>query len=610
MGNLILAIEGGATHCTGGLYSARGKLLDEFEGGPCNPIAYGLEASAASLVKLANEMLAGQTESAIAYVGTAGVVNRVYCETLARALCEEANVTSALVAGDLQPLLHANAGTDAGILVIAGTGSNVLAQDGRGNVVGVGGRGALLGDTGSAYAIGARALRAAADAVDKIAPGTTLVAALMRAANAKDFEDLVPWGAHATKADIAALARVVWECADAGDTVAINCLHTEAGNLACHAMAAAKQLGLPGSTPVFGQGGLFQHCGLYRNFFENALKDSPNLVFSLPKRKGHRAILDLRKLDRLPEWAGRWERGMADVTEVLPATERQDTDAPFLDTLDTPDLVARMLEADAGVARAVANQAGPLARAVDLAAAALEQGGRMLYIGAGTSGRLGVLDASECPPTFGTDAGQVVGIIAGGEAALRNSVEGAEDDEAAGAADLASKDVNSRDFVVGIAASGGTPYTLAALALAREQGAKTVLICCNPAAKAEVDVLIAMNTGPEALTGSTRLKAGTATKMALNILSTGAMTRSGYVYQGLMVRMRPVNDKLRARARRIVSTLCNVDDAAAAQLLSRANNKLAIAVVMGLCGLDAAAARARYAAAGGNIARALKPGDP
>jgi N-acetylmuramic acid 6-phosphate etherase len=611
MTDWIVAIEGGATHCTAGLYTADGELVETFQGGPCNPIAYGLEASAASLVVLARDMMEGRSGTACAYVGSAGVVNRAYCETLARALCEEAEMTEALVASDLHPMLYANAQGKAGILVIAGTGSNVLAQDDAGKLLQIGGRGTLLGDEGSGYAIGARALRAAAHAVDETGPATTLVRALMEATGVVDFEDLVPWGASAKKADVAKLSLVAWQCAEAGDAVAAECIEAEATELARHAVTAARRMNLPDGTPVFGQGGLFHHGGYYRDRFTRALVGGPNLTFSLPTCRGHEAVLALRHLDHLPDWAGHWTRGQtAGVETALPMTERSDTDAPTLDSLDGAGIVARMCAADATVPGAVARQAAALARAVDLAATALEAGGRIIYVGAGTSGRLGVLDASECPPTFGTDPSRVLGVIAGGERALRESVEGAEDNTAAGCSNLMELNVDSRDFVVGIAASGSTTYTLAALDHAQSVGAATALLCCNPAAKAEVDVLIAIDTGPEVLTGSTRLKAGTATKLALNIISTGAMALSGYVYAGLMVRMRPVNKKLIGRAQRIVAAICDTDMDRAANLLEAAEQDIAVAILMGHWGEDATTARRRLEASGGKLGVALKPRNP
>jgi N-acetylmuramic acid 6-phosphate etherase len=247
---------------------------------------------------------------------------------------------------------------------------------------------------------------------------------------------------------------------------------------------------------------------------------------------------------------------------------------------------------DATLPAVVAAQESVIAQAVEAAAAAIMGGGRIIYLGAGTSGRLGVLDASECPPTFGVPPARVVGLIAGGERALRESIEGEEDNREAGAADLDRLKPGPVDFVVGIAASGSTPYVAVALERAKEHGCTTALVCCNPAPGAQADILICLATGPEALAGSTRLRAGTATKMVLNIISTGAMALSGYVYQGLMVEMRPSNTKLRLRAARIVDAITGVGKAPAAELLGAANWSIPTAIVMATRGLDAPAAAA------------------
>ncbi len=235
-------------------------------------------------------------------------------------------------------------------------------------------------------------------------------------------------------------------------------------------------------------------------------------------------------------------------------TESRNLATRNIDTVSTLEMVRLINAEDAKVAAAVEAELPAIAEAIDRIAERMQTGGRLIYVGAGTSGRLGVLDASECPPTFNAAPEQVVGLIAGGEAALTTAVEGAEDDREAGARDIAALDVGAQDSVVGIAASGGTPYVLGGLAEARRRGALTVSLACNrPAPVHELaDVVIAPVVGPEVVTGSTRLKAGTAQKMALNMLSTGVMIRLGKTYGNLMVDVQATNAKLRARARRIV----------------------------------------------------------
>lgn len=287
-------------------------------------------------------------------------------------------------------------------------------------------------------------------------------------------------------------------------------------------------------------------------------------------------------------------------------TEARNPASERIDELSTADLLRVINDADREVAAAVAAEIPRIALAVDAIVARLEQGGRLFYIGAGTSGRLGVLDASECPPTFGVSPDLVQGIIAGGDVALRRSVEGAEDDAAEGAADLRARGVTARDAVVGIAASGRTPYIVGALEYARSAGTLTVALSCVEGASiaARAEIAIAPVTGPEVLTGSTRLKAGTATKLVLNSISTAVMVRMGYVFGNLMVNVQPANDKLRDRARRIVAAATGLGEAEAARLLESAGG-VKTAIAMHSLGVTRQVAQERIAAAKGRLRQAL-----
>ncbi|HEY6002270.1 MAG TPA: N-acetylmuramic acid 6-phosphate etherase, partial [Anaeromyxobacter sp.] len=253
----------------------------------------------------------------------------------------------------------------------------------------------------------------------------------------------------------------------------------------------------------------------------------------------------------------------------LPVTERVHPAASGLERLPTSRLLVRLHAGDLEAVRAVGRALVPLAALVDAAARALREGGRLVYAGAGTSGRLGALDAAECPPTFGVDPSRVHAIVAGGDLALRRSVEGAEDDRQAGAAAVRRARIGSRDLLVGISASGSTPFVLAALGEARRRGAATALVTSNPAARPAVDHRVVLETGPERVAGSTRMKAGTAAKMVLGLLSTGAFVRLGAVREGRMIALRPASEKLRRRAIRNVQALSGVSAAAARALLDR-----------------------------------------
>lgn len=289
-------------------------------------------------------------------------------------------------------------------------------------------------------------------------------------------------------------------------------------------------------------------------------------------------------------------------------TERSYPGTEGLDQLETKEILALMNRADQEIPAAVAAEISAIAHAVEAIASALSSGGRLYYIGAGTSGRLGVLDASECPPTFGTPADQVRGIIAGGDAALSRASETSEDDPEAGARDLLAAGFKRGDAVVGIAASGRTPYVLGAIAKARELGAITCGISCteDSALSSAVDFPIEPKPGPEILAGSTRLRAGTATKLVLNMISTAVMVRLGHLYGNLMVNVQPGNEKLRERARRIIAKITGASPERAAELLDLAGNNVRIAIVMDNKGIPREEAERLLAAAGGRIRDVLK----
>ena len=279
-----------------------------------------------------------------------------------------------------------------------------------------------------------------------------------------------------------------------------------------------------------------------------------------------------------------------------------------LDSRPTAEIVETINKEDRKVAPAVAVEIPQIAKAVDAIVERLQNGGRLFYIGAGTSGRLGVLDAAECPPTFNVDPGLVEGIIAGGEAALARATEATEDDPREGSRDLLGRGFGAEDAVVGIAASGRTPYVLGAVAAARALGAVTVGISCTPESELSrvVDIPITPLPGPEVIAGSTRMKAGTATKLVLNMISTAVMIRMGYVFGNLMVNVQPKNSKLEDRAKRIIADAAQVSYERAGELLEAAGRKVKTAIVMSRLSLDRAGAEARLSAAGGRISEALK----
>lgn len=288
-------------------------------------------------------------------------------------------------------------------------------------------------------------------------------------------------------------------------------------------------------------------------------------------------------------------------------TETRNPKSKRIDQLPTLDALRIMNEEDATVTLAVREALPAIARAVDVIVDRLRGGGRLFYVGAGTSGRLAVVDAAECVPTFSTDPSLVQALIAGGQAAFVTSVEDAEDNRDAGQADLLARGLTAQDVVVGIAASGRTPYVLAALEAAKAAGAATIGVSCNAPAPLldAADIAVAVVTGPEIVTGSTRLKAGTAQKLVLNMLSTLSMVQLGKVYGNLMVDVRVSNVKLLDRARRIVSEVAGVSYEQAAELLTESGDEVKVAIAMSRLGVSAGEARARLAQVGGRLAEVI-----
>jgi N-acetylmuramic acid 6-phosphate etherase len=292
-------------------------------------------------------------------------------------------------------------------------------------------------------------------------------------------------------------------------------------------------------------------------------------------------------------------------------TEQRNPYSKNIDTVSSLELLRIINAEDEKVAAAVRDRLDVIASALDLILDRMENGGRLFYTGAGTSGRLGVLDASECPPTYNVSPELVTGFIAGGDRALRRSVEAAEDDPATGAKDLLAAGFQTGDVLVGIAASGRTPYVIGAMDQARQAGGYAIGLACTPdaAMSAHADIAIEVLCGPEVITGSTRMKAGTATKLVLNMLSTGAMVRLGHVYSNLMVNVQQTNEKLRDRARRIVAEATSVSQDEAAELLAKADGSVKAAILIQLLHVEPARAKELLESNAGNLRKAISAGE-
>ncbi len=471
------------------------------------------------------------------------------------------------------------------VLILSGTGSSCFARKPDGSTVRFGGWGHILGDKGSGYEIGLRGLKASVHFLDREGRWPLVGRHILQALQINEPEDLIDWAKTAAKSETASLAIPVFDAAAEGDKVARDILTAAAASLAQDGVHCALRIVKRGAPIefIFAGSVLLKQPGFARQVRARLLKLWPGASVTTLKRDSVCGALelamehfgggrDMAKAEnihqvRLPES----ETTLLPTSKSLSPTEQRNPRSIKLDRLPLGKAVALMIQEEARVAGALMKERRKIERAIGMVVAAFRRGGRLIYVGAGTSGRLGILDAVECPPTFRIPPHRVQGILAGGQSAIWKSVEGAEDSPSAGASAIDYRGVNQRDVVIGIAASGRTPFVWGALGEARKKGARTVLICFNPHLKipaaARPDLVIAPDVGPEVLTGSTRLKAGTATKVILNTLTTLAMVRMGKVVSNLMIDLNASNKKLRERAVRIVQAVTGADaDAAQAAL--------------------------------------------
>jgi N-acetylmuramic acid 6-phosphate etherase len=483
-----------------------------------------------------------------------------------------------LIGSDRESGLAAALGHGDGIVVNAGSGSSVTGRRGD-RIENAGGWGHILGDTGGGYFISIGALRLILREYDLHRGEVQLTAKILQARSLNNLDELVRWAQTADKMEIATLAPVVFEAGASGDARVMEIIEEGALVLCEYTEAVASRLHLL-APKVMLLGGLFHRDSIYTHAFRRRLKKN------LPDAR-------VATAEHPPELGAAWLAAeMDELTEVRakPAenkidnlaaalTEQRNPRSENLEKMSARELVELFVEEERFVQDALRGAIVDLAKAIEIVTGALRKGGRLFYVGAGSSGRIGVLDASEIPPTFGASSDLVQGIIAGGVTALHRSVEGAEDEKSVGALAMDERGTKDVDVVIGITASGRTPFVLGALGRAKSLGAKTILLTCNPArivmagvspAEGEtaadtaasaviVDLAIHLAVGPEILTGSTRLKAGTATKVALNVISTGAMVALGKVRGNLMIDLHTSSTKLRDRAVRLVADLANCD---------------------------------------------------
>jgi N-acetylmuramic acid 6-phosphate etherase len=493
-------------------------------------------------------------------------------QQLIASLCGEIWPSAKIVVGnDRDSGLAAALDHGDGIVVNAGSGSSVTGRRGD-KIEKAGGWGHILGDAGGGYFLVIQALRLILRAYDLHRGEVQFTAKILRALSLNNLDELVRWAQTADKMEIAMLAPVVFEAAAGGDTRVMEIVEDGARVLCEYTDAVASRLHLLAPKVVL-MGGLFHRDSIYTHAFRRRLKKN------LPDAR-------VATAERPPELGAAWlAAGVADNAAFLPKpseteidnlaaalTEQQNPRSENLEKMSPQELVELFVEEEEFVQDALRGSVASLTRATQTVTESLRLGGRLFYVGAGSSGRIGVLDASEIPPTFGAAPDLVQGVIAGGATALYRSVEGAEDEESSGALAMDERGINTSDVVIGITASGRTPFVLGALRRAKSLGAKAILLTCNPpavgvvdtsqpgsATPATLDLVVNLAVGPEIVTGSTRLKAGTATKVALNIISTGVMVGLGKVRGNLMIDLHTTSRKLRDRAVRVVAQLANCD---------------------------------------------------
>jgi N-acetylmuramic acid 6-phosphate etherase len=475
------------------------------------------------------------------------------------------------------------------VLILSGTGSCCFGKtaDGKKSAK-VGGWGHLLGDKGSGYEISLRTLKALVFYYDRDGVWPSLGQKILRSLELNTPNELIGWVQSAGKGDVASIAVEVFNAWARKDKIATDIITAAAESLAIDGVDCARHLVKPGTPVHFILAGSLplKQPKFAAEITKVVSKAWPKAVVTPLQRESVWGAVELARkhfaeigtapakvkvvksdnaiiLEKLP------------VTNGLPVTEQRNPRSVDLDRLPISSMVELMVSEDKRIPEAIYEERAKIEKAVHYITKAFKTGGRLFYVGAGSSGRLGVLDASECPPTFRTPPEMVQGIIAGGQMALWRAVEGAEDDALAGAEAIQFNNVGKKDVVVGIAASGRTPFVWGSLFEAKKRGAITILLCFNPhlvvAPKNRPNIIIAPNVGPEVLTGSTRLKAGTATKLVLNMLTTLSMVKLGKVISNLMVDLNPSNIKLRDRAVRIVRDITGADADVAKAELERAS---------------------------------------
>ncbi len=613
MTDFVIGVDGGGSKTEAVILDMEGRVLGRGRSGSSNYHLVGPEAAQQALLQ--------GMESAAQVAG----VSHASAKAVVWALAGAGRPTDAELLHKLQALLMpgipgrvvtdaaaalvAGGGAGFGIVVISGTGMIVYGEHGPDRRARAGGWGHLL-DQGSGYALAMDALRAIVRREDGWEIPTRLTTSLLNALDMSAPQQLVSWlyASSPKPSEIARLAPLVLKEAESGDLVAIDVAMRAADALAGSVEAVTRRLELfdTDGFPLVLTGGLLNNHVFYRDLVAQAIRTRVPAARPRMLRVDAATGAGLMALTLAGHPVPSFDEPSGENEDIW-ASEQRNVLTMDLDTRPTLEVVGLMHLEDRRAVASIRPILSEIARIVDAIADRMKKGGRLIYAGAGTSGRLGVLDASECPPTFNTRPGQVIGVIAGGRRALTDAVEEAEDHAGDGAQAMRELDVGPLDSVIGIAASGRTPFVRGALEEARTRGALTAALICNlPAPLAELaDYVLAPLVGPEAITGSTRLKAGTVQKLVLNMISTGVMVRLGKTYGNLMVDVQQNNAKLQQRARRIVAQACHISEEDAARALARSDQNVKVAIVSTLLHCSPSEARERLKRSGGSVGKAI-----
>lgn len=605
----VIGVDGGGSKTAAVILDNAGNMLGRAVSGSSNYHNVGMrqaEKSLATVMDLALQdakvTLANVVSVTWALAGVDRPSERVLFSQLAAKILPDIPTR---VENDAVAALVAGVGFQAGVALIAGTGMIAYGINDAGNIARAGGWGYLI-DEGSGFQLVQSTLQQIARAFDADARfDSNLTSVLLSETQTESIPDLLSWLYERKRPvrEIATLAPAILNAAEQADQLAVAAVHEGAQALARVVQHVAHKLNFSGQFPLVFSGGLLVKSDFYRSLVVQSLRTllpEVDIVVGKVDAAVGAAYLAWQAVGLTLQVPGHTE---APATDRVWTTEQQSVLTPDLHLYNTLSLSHFMHSQDKQAVAAVGATLPTITRAVESIIARVKRGGRIIYIGAGTSGRLGVLDASECPPTFSVPPEKVLGIIAGGPKALQNSIEGAEDDKVAGINDLEAHELSPLDSVIGISASGRTPYVLAALAHARQRGCLTIGLCTNKSDTLAQysDFLISPLVGPEILAGSTRLKSGTAQKLVLNMLSTITMIQLGKSYRNLMVDVHASNSKLRARAIRIVAAACGLEPSSAKKLLLECDGNVKSAIVSHTLNITPVDAMALLAQADGNI---------